>query len=279
MASETKVTRNNTRYRCTAGEDYKGRPYRIKTTPKGQAIEIEGLTIRTQYRTLKNKYEKCLQALESDINVSLAYNHKPILSGEEFEAIKKDWVDECERRGLVPHGEKKTRPPTFYPTEELQRMEADDTKVDFISKCITNNLVFFNIGMEPVTDDDELCKRLNMFFELCSSSRQIPNMEKMANCIGYDRQWVTDIANGFEGGFSPSTHFILQKAVQILASIDAELASTGRSQPVVYMFRAKNYYKMSDTRQLVVENKSPLSGGQTEEQLETKYQEYVDLEG
>lgn len=268
-----------TRYVCTAGEEYTGRPYQIKTTPKGQAIELDGLTIRTQYRTIKNKYDKCLRALRSDINVSLAYNHKPILTDEEYDAIEKDWVGECNRRGLIPRGEKKDRPTSFCPNEELQRMEADDTKVEFISKCISNNLVFFNIGMEPVTDDDELCKRLNMFFELCSSSRQIPNMEKMANCIGYDRQWLTDICNGVANGFSPSTRFIVQKAVQILASIDAELATSGKSQPVVYMFRAKNYYKMADTRQLVVENKSPLSGGQTEEQLETKYQEYVDLEG
>ena len=56
-----------------------------------------------------------------------------------------------------------------------------------------------------------------------------------------------------EKGFSGSlVTEIIKKAKQILASMDAELAAEGKIQPVVYMFRSKNFYEMRDSQELVL---------------------------
>ena len=74
----------------------------------------------------------------------------------------------------------------------------------------------------------------------------------MCNAIGYHRNYVLEIEAGHVPGFSPATKDIIRQAKQILASIDAELAQEGKTQPVVYMFRAKNFYGMKDQQDVVV---------------------------
>lgn len=140
-----------------------------------------------------------------------------------------------------------------FPNAQLKLIEQDDEKRAFVAKCITNNLVFFNVGIQdPVKSDEELCERLNWFFSQCAETQQIPNVEKMSNAIGVNRNTLLAWGNGNKPGFSPITQSIVTQAKQILASMDAELASEGKTQPVVYMFRAKNFYDMRDQQEVVV---------------------------
>ena len=145
-----------------------------------------------------------------------------------------------------------------FPNARLKLIEQDDEKRAFMAKCIENNLVFFNVGLQPVKSDDELCERLNWFFAQCAETQQLPNVEKMANCLGYHHNTLKDWESGVSSGFSTATAGIMRKAKQILASIDAELAQEGKTQPVVYMFRSKNFYGMKDQQDLVV---TPNNGG------------------
>ena len=140
-----------------------------------------------------------------------------------------------------------------FPNARMQLIEQDDEKRAFVAKAIENNLVFFNAGIQDkVRSDDELCERLNWFFSECARTQQIPNVEKMANAIGYHRNTLNDWENGANNGFSPSTKDIIKQAKQILASIDAELAQEGKIQPIVYLFRSKNFYGMRDQQDVVV---------------------------
>ena len=140
-----------------------------------------------------------------------------------------------------------------FPNARMKLIEQDDEKRAFLAKCIENNLVFFNVGVQnKVKNDEELCERLNWFFAQCAETQQIPNVEKMANALGYHRNTLFEWENGIKNGFSPATREIIHQAKQILASIDAELASEGKTQPVVYMFRAKNFYNMKDQQDVVV---------------------------
>lgn len=140
-----------------------------------------------------------------------------------------------------------------FPNARMQLIEQDDEKRAFVAKCIENNLVFFNAGIQNrVTNDEELCERLNWFFSQCAETQQVPNIEKLSNALGYHRNTLLDWENGNTGGFSPYTKDIIKQAKQILASIDAELAQEGKTQPVVYMFRAKNFYGMKDQQDVVL---------------------------
>ena len=161
-----------------------------------------------------------------------------------------------------------------FPNARMQLIEQDDEKRAFVAKAIENNLVFFNAGIQnKVANDDELCERLNWFFSECARTQQVPNVEKMANAIGYHRSTLNDWENGVQNGFSPATKDIIKQAKQILASIDAELAQEGKTQPVVYMFRAKNFYGMRDQQDVVL---TPNTGGlETADKatIEAKYAE------
>ena len=161
-----------------------------------------------------------------------------------------------------------------FPNARMQLIEQDDEKRAFVAKAIENNLVFFNAGIQSkVTSDEELCERLNWFFSECARTQQVPNVEKMANALGYHRNTLNDWENGVTSGFSSSTKEIIKQAKQILASIDAELAQEGKTQPVVYMFRAKNFYGMRDQQEVVL---TPNSGGINEadrDAIEAKYKE------
>ena len=160
-----------------------------------------------------------------------------------------------------------------FPNARMQLIEQDDEKRAFVAKAIENNLVFFNAGIQSkVSSDEEMCDRLNWFFSECARTQQIPNIEKLSNALGYHRNTLLDWENGNTGGFSPYTKDIIKQAKQILASIDAELAQEGKTQPVVYMFRAKNFYGMKDQQDVVL---TPNSGGdyQDPKTIEAKYKE------
>lgn len=162
-----------------------------------------------------------------------------------------------------------------FPNARMQLIEQDDEKRAFVAKAVENNLVFFNKGVrEKVRSDEELCERLNWFFSECARTQQIPNIEKLANALGYHRSSLQAWESGQNPGFSPVTKEIISQAKQILASIDAELATEGKTQPVVYMFRAKNFYGMRDQQDVVV---TPNMGQQSDvSTIEAKYEELPD---
>ena len=161
-----------------------------------------------------------------------------------------------------------------FPNARMQLIEQDDEKRAFVAKAIENNLVFFNVGIEnPVRSDEELCERLNWFFSECSRTQQLPTVEKMSNAIGIHRATFFNWATGISGGFSPITKHIASQAKQILASIDAELAAEGKTQPVVYMFRAKNFYEMRDQQDVVVTPNTGMPEAADAATIEAKYAE------
>ena len=138
------------------------------------------------------------------------------------------------------------------PSNALKRLEQDDDKRDFIAKTLTNILAVSKAFDTPPKNDEELCDRLNWFFQTCVETRQLATVEKMCLALSWSRQYVYELEQGTKRGFSPATADILKKAKNLIASMDAELVQEGKIQPVVYMFRAKNYYGMRDQQEVVV---------------------------
>lgn len=161
-----------------------------------------------------------------------------------------------------------------FPNARMQALEQDDEKRAFVAKTIANNLVFYNKGIdEPVKSDEELCERMNWFFTMCAETQQMPNVEKLSNAIGVHRNTLLNWSNGV-GGFSSITRNIASQAKQILASIDAELAAEGKTQPVIYMFRAKNFYDMRDQQEMVL---TPNNGNNEQVDVATIEAKYAEL--
>lgn len=164
------------------------------------------------------------------------------------------------------------------PSARMRLLEQDDTKRAYIGKTIYNLIEFRRMGMaNPVQNDEELCERLNWYFQQCAESQQLITVEKMCIALGYSKSVVMDWLRGFRSGFSQYTKDILAQALELIAASDADLAQEGRIQPVVYLFRAKNFYNMSDRQEVVVTPNNPLGEYQDAKTIEAKYQELPDI--
>ena len=136
-----------------------------------------------------------------------------------------------------------------------------------ISRAIMDAYQYFN--RPCVSSDEECAERLNEYFQRCNATGTLPKVETMALALGTVREVVW--AWGVGKGCSAERTNMIQKAKQILASIDAELAATGKIPQVVYIFRSKNFYGMKDQSDVVIAPGTPLGQDIQPETIATKY--------
>ena len=66
---------------------------------------------------------------------------------------------------------------------------------------------------------------------------------------------------------------IIKNAFDCFAAFDAGMATTGKLNPILYFFRAKNFYSMRDQQELVIEPKQ----GITDENAMNVAEKYAQL--
>ena len=80
-------------------------------------------------------------------------------------------------------------------------------------------------------------------------------VEKMCLALGYARTTVFDWENGRHCSLARSD--MIKKAKDLIATTDAEMAAEGKINPVVYIFRAKNYFGMKDQQDITIRPDNP----------------------
>lgn len=140
-----------------------------------------------------------------------------------------------------------------------------------ISKLLTEALDAYN--QLKVKSDQELAERWNEYFRKCAETGQIPTVEEMAMYSGYTQATVWDWETGRNHGFSSQTSELVKKAKEYLKMFDAKLVMSGKSNPIVYFFRAKNYYGMADKTELVI---SPQNGQEQDLSAEDIAKRYLE---
>lgn len=137
--------------------------------------------------------------------------------------------------------------------------------------------VYYWRGRKLVQSDMDVADRLNEFFVYCSSSGELPTVEKMCLALGsYDqkvRQW--ERGKDLMPGMTDATPELIKKAKQMIAATDAELVIRGNLHPTTYMFRGKNFYGMKDQVEQVITDTQKT---QTKEELQKKYTDVIDVE-
>ena len=103
-----------------------------------------------------------------------------------------------------------------------------------------------------VTSDKELAERLDEYFAQCAATGQTPSVEEMCLSTGYTSDTCWDWEVGRNKGFSSETSAIIKKAKNFLKTFDAKMAIAGQMGFLVYCFRAKNYYGMTDQKEVVI---------------------------
>ena len=138
-------------------------------------------------------------------------------------------------------------------------------KSEDITRCIRNCLMFYD---KPIVKSDEECRqRLYEFFDVCGETGQLPTVEKMVMALGAVKSTVWQWENG--NGCSATRTNLIKKAKEFIASFEAEMVTEGKINPVVYIFRAKNYFGMKDQQDVVVSPREPLGATMDLSQLES----------
>lgn len=133
-------------------------------------------------------------------------------------------------------------------------------KSEDISRCIRNCMTFY--GLPIVKSDEECRERLEWFFDTCGQTGQLPTVEKMVMSLGAVKSTVFNWENG--DGCSQVRMNLIKKAKEFIASFESEMVTEGKINPVVYIFRAKNYFGMKDQQDVVLKPENPL--GETVDQ-------------
>ena len=152
-------------------------------------------------------------------------------------------------------------------------------KAEDISRCIKNCMTFYGL---PIVQDDEECRqRLEWFFDTCGRTGQLPTVEKMVMSLGAVKSTVWEWEQG--NGCSSARANLIKKAKEFIASFESEMVTEGKINPVVYIFRAKNYFGMKDQQDVVLKPESPLGATVDQARLEStivqELPEATDYEG
>jgi len=133
-------------------------------------------------------------------------------------------------------------------------IEVNNTATKPEMQDIIRNVIYYQ-NMPAVQSDQECAERLEEFFTHMAETGELPTVEKMCLALGTSRQRVWEWEQGNKGERRAD---IIKKAKEILAAIDAELVSTGKIPQVTYIFRAKNFFGMTDQTQVVLTPNNPM---------------------
>ena len=173
-----------------------------------------------------------------------------------------------------PPAEKKNRPLRGRGGTQNFPSVIAGAKSEDISRCIHNCMAFY--GLPIVRSDDECRERLYWFFDTCEKTGQLPTVEKMVMSLGSVKQtvWQWEHADGC----SQRRADLIKKAKEFIASFEAEMVTEGKINPVVYIFRAKNYFGMKDQQDVVLKPENPLGDRVDQKRLEATIVQEQDID-
>lgn len=141
---------------------------------------------------------------------------------------------------------------------------------DVVHAVLSSCLHWYKRGEDKCNTDEEVRERTIEYFEYCISHSERPTVESYALALGHNRQVLNRWEHG--EGASDAKRDIIKQAKEFLAAYDAGMVTTGKMNPVPYIFRAKNYYGMRDQQDVVIEPKNPLGAELTAEEIAERYE-------
>lgn len=148
-------------------------------------------------------------------------------------------------------------------------VEPEDPEV--VRAAMGSVLYWYKRGKDKPETIQQIQNRVDEYLTECYQTGQRATVEKLALALGIHRDtlhaWETD-----RGTYGEKSD-IIKAAKDCIASYDADMVTSGKMNPVPYIFRAKNYYGMRDQTDIVVEPKSSLDSTISAEEVAAKYKE------
>lgn len=146
------------------------------------------------------------------------------------------------------------------------------TKAEDVSRILGNCLRLYR--MPKVRTVDELRERIGSFFVACMERGEIPTIEKLALSTGYCYNALWEWENGKAvSELGAEAGEVVKKAREFLSAFESELVTEGKVNPVVYIFRAKNYFGLKDQQDYVVTPNNPLGDTENPATIAEKYRD------
>ena len=158
--------------------------------------------------------------------------------------------------------------------EQLKLAQKDKELNAAVSAVLSNYLEV--LDKKPIQTPEECADRLNKFFEKCAEKGQLATIESMALELGLTNQQVNNLINDKSKG--EVVALMLQKAKQIIAAQDAELAMRNRINSILYIFRSKNFYGMVDKREIINNRPENELDKKSKAELEDRYADIIDID-
>ena len=115
------------------------------------------------------------------------------------------------------------------------------------NKIISRKFAQWRRNRKPTTAA-LLEKRLDSFFEFCEQYDVLPDLEKMALCVGCDRSTLYRWRGG--RGCSREWQIIIERAVQQIYACISNASDDGKLSPVMGIWKMKNQMSYSDSKSL-----------------------------
>ena len=108
----------------------------------------------------------------------------------------------------------------------------------------------------PAKTNKEIEERIDEYFTECIDTQVRPTVECLALSIGVSRISLWNWKCGIKCDAERTA--IVQAAYDAIASFDANMAINGQMNPVMYIYRSKNFYDMTDQKEIVVTPNNPM---------------------
>lgn len=142
----------------------------------------------------------------------------------------------------------KKKPRGAPPPQTIEQFDSADDKAMYNAKTLTDMIGLFNVP--KVQSTEEAIQRTEDYFMSCAQRGVRPTVEEYALALGIHRQTLWNWVVGNQRG--PVDPDVVRRAKDFIAAYDARMVTDGKLNPVTYIFRAKNYYDMKDTQDVVV---------------------------
>lgn len=149
---------------------------------------------------------------------------------------------------------------------------SEEQKLQIVRKVLMDNYNWWVTGNRKVENAEQLEERLAHFFLTCIENGELPAVEKMALALGVHRQTIWDWEKGSRG---PEFSYLIRNAKSMISAIEGELAMKGEIDKTVYIFRAKNFFGMSDRVEHKIDTKNPLEELDSKEAIEKRIKDSI----
>lgn len=123
------------------------------------------------------------------------------------------------------------------------------------------------IGAKPVMTDEECIEKIKGYFEECAAKSRRPLWEELCLALGVNRSTMMRWEKK-EMLANTNRSEIVKQAREIMAAFDARAVSEGKLNPIVYIFRSKNFYGLRDQQEHILTPNQPMGEVQSVELIE-----------